>query len=143
MVGARAQRQEIHSKLLSLSLEPSEQVRNLGVILDLELDFSNHITSITKTAFYHLKNISTIKSILSQSDAEKLFHAFISLDDCNYCYYYYSGAADQIVVSWGELETTENDVQMFSKKYDPNATFGDTIINGKKIIKFLQASIHL
>ncbi|KAI3373392.1 hypothetical protein L3Q82_021939 [Scortum barcoo] len=35
--------------------------------------------------FYHLRNIAKIRHFLSQSDAEKLVHAFVSsrLDYCN------------------------------------------------------------
>lgn len=53
VVGYRGQREEINSKLISLSLKHIEQFRNLGVILDSELNITSHIT-----AFYLLKNIS-------------------------------------------------------------------------------------
>ncbi len=55
MVGDKHQKEEICSKLISLSLKPSEHVRNLGVIVDPELNITSHIPSITRTAFYHLK----------------------------------------------------------------------------------------
>ncbi len=63
----------------------SEHVTNLGVIIDSNLNFQKHISSISKTAFYHLRNISKVRSFISLSDAEKLVHAFISsrLDYCN------------------------------------------------------------
>lgn len=38
----------------------SEQVRNLGVILDADLNFESHVNSIYRAAFYHLKNISRV-----------------------------------------------------------------------------------
>lgn len=73
---------EVRDRRSSPNRCPSEQVRNGGIFWDPELDFTNHITRKT---FYHLKNISKLKSILSQSDAEKLVHAFVSsrLDHCN------------------------------------------------------------
>ncbi len=60
-------------------------VTNLGVILDSNLPFENHISNVTKTVFFHLRNISKLRNMLSVSDAEKLVHAFMTsrLDYCN------------------------------------------------------------
>ena len=66
------------SHLKTLSLKPNNQVRNLGVILDSDLNFNSHIKSITSAAFYHLKNIARIKGIVSKPDLEKVIHAFVS-----------------------------------------------------------------
>ncbi len=45
----------------------------------------NHISNVTKTAFFHLRNIAKLRNMLSVSDAEKLVHAFMTsrLDYCN------------------------------------------------------------
>lgn len=63
----------------------SQTVTNLGVKMDPQLTFEAHINHLCKTSFYHLRNISKVRSILSLSDAEKLVHAFVSsrLDYCN------------------------------------------------------------
>ncbi len=63
----------------------SSTVKNLGVILDSNLSLENHISNVTKTAFFHLRNISKLRNMLSVSDAEKLVHAFMTsrLDYCN------------------------------------------------------------
>ncbi len=63
----------------------SSTVKHLGVILDSNLSFENHISNVTKTAFFHLRNISKLRNMLSVSDAEKLVHAFMTsrLDYCN------------------------------------------------------------
>ncbi len=63
----------------------SSTVKNVGVILDSNLSFENHISHVTKTAFFHLRNIAKLRNMLSVSDAEKLVHAFITsrLDYCN------------------------------------------------------------
>ena len=67
------------------SICPASEVRNLGVIFDPSLSFQTHIKSVTKSAFHHLKNISRLRSSLSDSVAETLIHAFITsrLDYCN------------------------------------------------------------
>ncbi|KAK5918591.1 hypothetical protein CgunFtcFv8_003341 [Champsocephalus gunnari] len=59
-------------------ISPSPQVRNLGVVLDSTLSFQNHIKSVSKSAFFHLRNISRLRPSLSDSVAEKLIHCFIT-----------------------------------------------------------------
>ncbi len=44
--------------------------------------FESHVSSICKTAFFHLKNISKLRPMLSTSNAEILIHAS-RLDYCN------------------------------------------------------------
>ncbi|XP_054865229.1 uncharacterized protein LOC129348587 [Amphiprion ocellaris] len=68
-----------------ITLASSTTVRNLGVIFDQDMSFNSHIKQICRTSFFHLRNIVKIRNILSQSDAEKLVHAFVTsrLDYCN------------------------------------------------------------
>ncbi len=67
------------------SLDSSSSVRNLGVLFDSNLSFDSHVSSICKTAFFHLKNISKLRPMVSMSNAEMLIHAFMTsrLDYCN------------------------------------------------------------
>ena len=39
-------------------ISPSPEVRNLGVVLNSTLFVRSHINNTTKSAFYHLRNIS-------------------------------------------------------------------------------------
>ncbi len=73
------------TKSLSQESSAPRVPANLGVILDSNLSFENHISNVTKTAFFHLRNISKLWNMLSVSDAEKLVHAFMTsrLDYCN------------------------------------------------------------
>ncbi len=61
----------------------SSTVKNLGVVLDSNLPFENHISNVTKTVFFHLRNIAKLRNMLTVS--EKLVHAFMTsrLDYCN------------------------------------------------------------
>ncbi len=63
----------------------SSTVKNVSVIIDSNLSFENHISHVTKTAFFHLRNIVKLRNVLPVSDAEKLVHAFMTsrLDYCN------------------------------------------------------------
>ena len=60
-------------------------VKNLGVTFDQDMSFQTHINLITRSAFFQLRNIAKVRHFLSQSDAEKLVHAFVTsrLDYCN------------------------------------------------------------
>ncbi len=56
------------------SVNSSSSARNLGVLFDSNLSFKKHVSSICKTAFFHLKNISKLRPMLSKSNAEMLIH---------------------------------------------------------------------
>ncbi|KAI5086446.1 hypothetical protein C0J45_2304, partial [Silurus meridionalis] len=51
------------------------------------LYFKNHISQVTKAAFFHLRNISKLRKMLSISDKEKLVHKLMTsrIDYCNAC----------------------------------------------------------
>ncbi len=87
LIGPKNSTQNImdHNLQLNGCTVTSPTVKNLGVILDSKLSFENHISHVTKTAFYHLRNISKLRNMLTVSDAEKLVHAFMTsrLDYCN------------------------------------------------------------
>ena len=63
----------------------SSTVTNVGVRFDSQLSFESHMKHLSKTAFYHLRNISKLCPTLTLPDAEKLVHAFVSsrLHYCN------------------------------------------------------------
>ena len=68
---------------------PSESVRNLGIIFDKELNMKQHISSVCKQCFYHLRNVQQIRPYLTQDTAKMAVHAFVlsRLDYCNSIYF--------------------------------------------------------
>ncbi len=50
-----------------------------------DLSFSSHVKAVTKSAYYHLKNIARIRCFVSSQDLENPVHAFIPsrVDYCN------------------------------------------------------------
>ena len=70
--GPKEQRSKVTVHLESMTLKPTNQARNLGVVLDSDLNFNSHIKTITKSAYYHLKNILRINGFLPKEGTEKL-----------------------------------------------------------------------
>ena len=79
------ERIKIASHLESRGIATKTHVRTVGVLIDSDLSFSSHIKAVTKTAFYHLQQISRVRDLMARADLEKLIHVFISsrLDYCN------------------------------------------------------------
>ncbi len=69
---------KVNAYLDSRGQTTKNQVRNLGVILETDLSCSSHVKAVTKSAYYHLKNIARIRCFVSCQDLEKHVHAFIT-----------------------------------------------------------------
>ena len=67
------------------TITASTQVKNLACWLDSHLNMPKHVTSVCKSAFFHLHNIRRIKNYLSRENLLTLVHASITsrLDYCN------------------------------------------------------------
>src|SRR6218665_4065305 len=67
----------------------STSVWDLGVILDQELSFAEHITALTRSCYYHLRQLRVVSRSLPSSSASTLVHAFIvnRLDFCSFLYF--------------------------------------------------------
>ncbi len=76
---------KVNAYLDSRGQTTKNQVKYLGVILETDLSFSSHVEAVTKSAYYHLKNIARIRCFVSSQDFEKLVYAFITsrVDYCN------------------------------------------------------------
>jgi len=66
-------------------IQPSQFARNIGVIFDSTMTMLPHISSICRSASYHLRNISQIRKFLSTKTTKILVHALVSskLNHCN------------------------------------------------------------
>ncbi len=69
---------KVNAYLDSRGQTTKNNVKNLGVILETDLSFSSHVKAVTKSAYYHLKNIARIRCFVSSQDLEKQVHAFIT-----------------------------------------------------------------
>ncbi|KAK9528429.1 hypothetical protein VZT92_012591 [Zoarces viviparus] len=88
IIGPKSLTKTCHNFCLTIdnsTLSPSPHICNLGLMFDSNLSFEHHFKQITRTAFFHLKNIARLCPSLSSSAAETLILAFITsrIDYCN------------------------------------------------------------
>src|SRR6218665_1419676 len=67
------------------SINPSDVVRDLGVLLDNMLSLKSQIASITKSCFFHLRRIRQVKKSVNENCLRTLVQALVisRLDYCN------------------------------------------------------------
>ena len=63
--------------IIGSTMSSSSHVQNLGVIFHSTLSMTNHISTICRTAYMHLHNISRIQRYLTPEATKSLVHAFI------------------------------------------------------------------
>ena len=58
-------------------IEPTETVRNLGVIFDTQMSMSTQVTSLSRSITYHLRNIFRIRHYLDFETCNHVVHSLI------------------------------------------------------------------
>ncbi len=96
--GPSSASKEIISRLASMKISVSDHVKNLGVTMDSALVLDKQVSSVVKAAFYQLRIISKLKSILSFKDLETIIHAFVS-SRIDYCNSVYIGISQSVISS--------------------------------------------
>jgi hypothetical protein len=66
-----------------------KSAKNLGVVLDEELSFKEHINNVVKSSFIFIKKLSQIKGYLTEDQLQQLVSSdvFSKLDYCNSLFY--------------------------------------------------------
>ena len=66
-------------------IQPSSCSSNIDAVFDSTMSMLLHVKSVCKSAFYLLRNISHIRTLLSRKTNDTLVHAFVTskLDHCN------------------------------------------------------------
>ena len=67
------------------TIPPSASCRNLGVMFDKNACMDDQITSLCRSAHFHLRNIRAIRNLLTDSAAAQLVHTLVTarIDYCN------------------------------------------------------------
>src|SRR5438132_3793563 len=68
-----------------ISITPASSVKNLGVVFDKHLSFHEHITKISQTCFFHIRDLRRIRPYLTHKTAATIGAALVQskLDYCN------------------------------------------------------------
>jgi hypothetical protein len=71
--------------IMGNKFSPCSKVKNLGVIFDSSLSMSKHVSLVRKSCFYHIRDFSRIRRLLSKRVAVTLANALVGsrLDYCN------------------------------------------------------------
>ena len=92
LIGLPAQLSKIHNPTLTISsnttIQPVSSARNLGIIFDSNLSFSDPISYISKSCFSHIRDLRRIRNTLDHKTACTIATSLIhsKLDYCNSLY---------------------------------------------------------
>ena len=81
VLSSAKQQHKIPEKALTIgssTVSRSSTAKNLGVIMDSNLNMERHISSVCQKSYLHLRNIGKIRKFLSTEATKKVTHAFIS-----------------------------------------------------------------
>ena len=92
LIGTPQQRQKLTVTSFSFSgqaLSCSDSVRNLGVILDSDLSYEQHISTVCKISHHYIRQIRRMRPVLDRNTAVLLANSLVSsrLDFCNSLYF--------------------------------------------------------
>ena len=71
--------------IAGVSMKPSSSVRDLGVYVDGDLSLEAHISHLSRTCFYHLRQLRVVRWSLTTDSAHSLIRALVHsrVDYCN------------------------------------------------------------
>ena len=91
-------------KIGDCDITPSPSARNIGVLFDGEMSMAAHVHQTCRVCYYHLKNIASIRSCLTEQAAIRLVHSLVvsRLDYANALLF---GITDVLI---GKLQRVQN-----------------------------------
>ena len=99
------------------SLKGSEYVRDLGVLIDKNLTFQQHIKNVCKSASFGIFKIGKIRKLLDRPTTAKLTHAFVS-SHLDYCNSIFSGLPHSYLLPLQRIQNTAARLVTLSRKFE-------------------------
>ena len=120
VIGSKFSRDRIPVDCIEIDgsvVQSVSSARNIGAIMDDQLQMVEHVSSVTKSAYFHLRNIAQIRRFLTQDATATLIHSLVTsrLDNLNSLLY---GLPDTVI---GKLQRIQNHavkILFRKKKYD-------------------------
>ena len=81
VMASRYQQHKIHAhdiKVDTATIHASESARNFGLIFDNNLCMDEHVKRICQTVYFHIRNVNSIRKILTTETAATIIHALIT-----------------------------------------------------------------
>jgi len=85
-----------HMPVLSSPVQIVDSARDLGAVIDSHLTMADHVTSVCRTAYFHLRQLRLITRSLSVDAARTLVQSFITCH-LDYCNSLFSGITDSLL----------------------------------------------
>jgi len=119
-VGTRQQPDKIHItelQLQSANVPFAETLSDLGVVVDSQLNMSAHMSAVSRSSLFQLRQLRTIRHSLSMGAAKTLAIAFISslLDYCNSLLV---GATSGLLMKLQSVQNAATQFVAMSRKFD-------------------------
>ena len=89
VIGSKPQLRKIGTKcsfkIGNEIIQASKKAKNIGAVLDENMEFRAHVDQVARSCYLHLRNIAHIRPFINEDTAATLVHAFISskLDNLN------------------------------------------------------------
>ena len=81
IIGSKNQLKSLTNDCITIGddvIQASPSARNIGAIFDKSMDMKEHVGSICRACYCHIRNIGKVRSNLTQDAAKTLVHSFIA-----------------------------------------------------------------
>ena len=119
-VGTRQQVKSVSSETVTVVgnvVKPASQIKLLGVSIDSNVNFNNHVADVCKTTYCHVKALRHIRKNVDYSTANTIACSFVA-SRLDYCNSVLAGMSDYNVQ---RLQRVQNSVAKIVKMYQNRA----------------------
>ena len=120
ILGLKSQTKKVTRTSLSLSnevIESSDKVRNLGVIMDSQLNLNEHVRHLSKICYAQISSIWKIRKFLTEEATKQLIHATV-ISKLDYCNLLMIGITDNQITKLQRIQNSAARLIFRTSKYD-------------------------